>query len=142
MKSKRKVANDVLLSEVCSQLNKGKRVKLHAKGDSMRPSIYGEKDILILSPPIHLHNGDVVLAHINDERYVIHRIISINSNRIILAGDNNLFQREVCELKDVFGIVDRIIRDGRERKLTTFSFRIIAFGWRMLLPFRKIKWKF
>lgn len=134
--------NELLLGEVCAQLSKGNRVKIRAKGNSMRPFIRGDEDILLLAPTSRsLRRGDIVLARLKSCEYVVHRIVKIDRNCIHLSGDGNLFQKEKCDKKYVFGMVEMICRHSRYLKLTNLSFRLLALGWYLLLPFRRLKYK-
>ncbi|MDE5875936.1 MAG: S24/S26 family peptidase [Muribaculaceae bacterium] len=137
----RNIDNDILLREVCVLLSQGKTVKLRAKGNSMRPFINGSKDILVLTPAATLHKYDVVLARIDGKRYVVHRIIGINGNRITLMGDSNLYGTEECSRSDIFGTVKTILHNGKEHSLTSPAARLYAIAWRFLLPLRRAKQK-
>ena len=141
MTETRSIDNDILLGEICLHLSEGKSVKLRAKGNSMRPFIHGAKDILVLSPADSLRKGDIVLAHINGTRYVVHRVIDIKDDSITLMGDGNLYENERCSRQDVYGIVEKIIRGGKERYVNSTYSRIMAQAWRMLLPARRVKAK-
>lgn len=133
--------NDILLKEVCQMLAQGKSVKLRAKGNSMLPFIRGDSDTLLLSPPTTLRKGDIVLAKIENDTYIIHRIIKINKHSILLAGDNNLFQQEKCDKANIFGTVNALIRNSKKHKLTTPTSRLLALIWYNLLPLRRLRWK-
>ena len=134
----RTIANDQLLGEVCTLLAAGKKVKIRAKGDSMRPFIHGDKDALLLAPVEALHTGDIVLARISEGRYILHRIIAISGDQITLMGDGNLFKTEHCNISDIYGIAVTAIRHGEERSLVSFKSRLYAKAWHMLLPIRQI----
>ena len=141
MNDRRTIDNEILLREVCVLLSQGKRVKLRAKGNSMRPFINGSKDILVLTPLTTLHKYDVVLARIKGKRYVVHRIIEISENRITLMGDGNLYGNEECVSTNIFGTVESIIHNGKEYSLRSSSARLCAIAWRFLLPLRRMKSK-
>lgn len=131
------IANEVLLGKVCELLSEGKKVILRAKGNSMRPFILGGEDTIIIEQTTSIRRGDIVLARI-DRKFILHRIIRIDGDRIILAGDANLYGREVCCRADICGKAISIIRRGRKKSLTSHTSRIQAFCWRSLLPCRRI----
>lgn len=135
------IENEILLGEVCSLLAQGKSVKLRAKGESMRPFIRGDIDTLLLSPVSKLKKGHIVLAKIDNGTFVVHRIIRITADEVYLAGDGNLFLREKCLRINVAGVVKVIFRKGREYSMISPATRLLAFGWRMTLPFRQLLWK-
>ena len=141
MNKPRPIENDILLGEICILLSEGKRVKLRAKGNSMMPFIRGDEDTLILAPISALSKGDVVLARIKGKRYVIHRIIGLNDEKIILMGDGNLYETEECSRSDIYGKVEYIIRNHKEYDLSSSSSRFTAIVWRTLVPMRRIRAK-
>ncbi len=134
------IANDVLLGQVCELLAEGRRVKLRAKGDSMRPFIHGQEDTLLLAPAVKVCRGDVVLARTTEDLYVVHRVLRMEDDSVELGGDGNLFRRETCTRTHIYGIVEAIVRDGRTRGMTSMSARLLALGWRVCLPFRRVWW--
>lgn len=135
------IANSELLGEICALLTEGKRVKIRAKGDSMHPFIRGDEDIIVLAPvPEKLRKGDIVLARIAGGDYVIHRIVNKSADRLVLAGDGNLFRRETCRLRDVGGIAVALIRNCGERSLTSHRARIAASVRLSTLPVRRLAW--
>lgn len=127
---KHPIANDVLLAEVCVALAAGKQVRLRVKGHSMRPLIRGDADTLVLVPPGVLSKGDVVLARIGGDRYVVHRIVGIDGDSITLKGDGNLYRTEDCSHKDISGKAVAVIRNGKQRSLTSFGSMLHARLWR------------
>lgn len=126
------IANDVLLAEVCAALAAGKQVRLRAKGHSMRPLIGGDSDTLVLVPVKGLREGDVVLARVSDGSYVVHRIVGMRGDRITLMGDANLYRTEECRRKDICGKAVGVIRDGKQRSLTSFGTKLRIRLWRWL----------
>ncbi len=140
MIEKRVIANDMLLEDVNSLLSEGKRVKIHAKGRSMNPFIQ-EVDIIVLAPPEKIVNGDIVLARIENKRYVLHRIIKKKNDIVWLMGDGNLFGSEQCSLDNILGVAESIIRNGQKHSLRSVKDQGLAHVWRMLLPFRRMAWK-
>ncbi|MDE6267473.1 MAG: S24/S26 family peptidase [Muribaculaceae bacterium] len=142
MRGRKKIANEILLREAEALLREGKRVKLRARGESMRPFIRGGEDTLVVSAPTgELRKDDIVLARDAGGEYVAHRIVEINGCRVTLMGDGNLYGREECRREDVLGVVSSIIREDRESSMTTWRIRMLARGWRMMLPIRRIRHK-
>ena len=147
MKGSRTIANEELLDEVSRRLAEGKRVKLRAKGDSMRPFIRGGEDIIVLAPPPeHPRRGDIVLARCaDDRRWVIHRVVGEKDGMIVLAGDGNLYGKELCRRDEVYGMAVAVISRGKERSLRggwewrvwRGVRRVISGGWRVLRCFKR-----
>lgn len=131
------ITNAELLAHACASLESGKQVKLRACGKSMRPFIREETDSLVIAPVTSLGRGDIVLARCNSGDYVVHRIISIKSDSIELAGDGNLHATETAAKDNVYGKVTGVVRGGIEIRLDTASERMAAVAWRALLPLRR-----
>lgn len=137
----RTIENKTLLGEIRILLSQGKKVKLRAKGNSMRPFIHGNEDILILAPTVTLHKGDVVLARIGGERYVVHRIVGLKDDKVTLMGDGNLFKTENCYKSDIYGTVECVIREGKEHNVESLNAICRAKAWRYILSMRLLKSK-
>lgn len=75
-------------------VDEGLRVTFPVKGFSMLPFIIGSRESVDLVKPENLRVGDVVLAWVEGHRYVIHRIISIDGDRVTLMGDGNIAGHE------------------------------------------------
>lgn len=89
------ISNDTLLPVAISFLNEGKTVMLNAKGNSMRPFIKdGEK--VLLERCQKYKTNDIVLAHLPNGMYVLHRIDSLTNSIVTLMGDGNLQGKEYC----------------------------------------------
>ncbi len=97
--------NDILLAEVGTLLGEGRDVSLTPLGRSMLPFIVGGKDTVTLRKMATIQVGDIVLAHLADTRYVLHRVISTDDDIITLMGDGNLVGTERCHKSDILGTV-------------------------------------
>lgn len=126
------VPNAILLAEADDLLSRGIEVVLMTKGNSMLPFIRGEKDSVNLKRFSAVKVGDIVLARIAPQRYVLHRIFAIDGDAVTLMGDGNLVGTESCRLGDILGTVTEIIRPGGSRKRVTSGAL-----WRKLLPVRR-----
>ncbi len=123
--------NDVVLGEAARLLAEGHEVVVVPKGRSMLPFIRGDEDKVVLNSPKGLKVGNIVLAHFGG-KFVLHRIIAIDDDRVTLMGDGNLQGTEQGGAEEVVGIVTCIITStGRHRKPTR------GWIWRKLLPIRK-----
>lgn len=116
--------NNLFFIEVARMLSQGRSVTLQTKGKSMYPFITGGRDIVELRKTDTLSVGDIVLAHIPEKGYVLHRIYRMQGERLTLMGDGNLHAREQCEKTEVSGKVIRILRNGRYVECDTFREKI------------------
>ena len=79
-----------IIEEAIRLAREGVRVTFPVKGQSMLPFIIGGKESVILRGPGGLVDvGDVVLAWVDGNRYVVHRIIRIDGKHVTLMGDGN-----------------------------------------------------
>lgn len=131
--------NNEILADVIKLVNEGQRVTLPVKGNSMLPFIIGGVESVELVKPETVKVGDVVLAWINGNRFVVHRIIRIDGDRVQLMGDGNLGGDERCHIKEVSARADYVIgKDGKKRYLyTTWRVRASHLWWK-LKPIRRI----
>ena len=143
MNQPRKVSDEVIMSEAIRLVGEGVSVTFPVKGRSMLPFIVGGRDSVILEKPTEIRKGDVVLAYVEsenreDRRYVVHRIISLDGDRVTLMGDGNLALHEYCNRGDVCAKVSLVVKpNGKRRSLDSFLFRFFAKVWFALLPFRR-----
>ena len=131
--------NSEILAEVIRLVNEGQRVTLPVKGYSMLPFIIGGQESVELVKPGSLAVGDVVLAWINGCRYVVHRIIRIDGDRVELMGDGNLTGNEYCYINEVPARAEYVVsRHGKRRYLYTRLRVAESRIWWRLKPLRRI----
>ena len=103
------------IEEALRLVQKGVTVTFPVTGQSMLPFIIGGKESVILHSPGGLVDvGDVVLARVDGNGYVVHRIINIDGDRVTLMGDGNVKGTEHCLLKDVKARVTHVV-DAKDR---------------------------
>ena len=128
---KRVVANEVLLEDAAALMQEGREVTIRPLGSSMLPFIRGGRDSVRLKKMPSVAVGDMLLVRLEGHRYVLHRLIQKDGERLTLMGDGNLTGTESCTEADVLGTVTAIER-GR---------RVVVPGngrwWRVLKPFRR-----
>ena len=125
------------IEEAIRQAREGVRVTFPVKGQSMLPFIIGGKESVILRRPGVIDVGDVVLAWVDGNRYVIHRIIRIDGDRITLMGDGNVGVTEHCLLGDIKARVTHVVDDNKERDLHNRWRMLAARMWYWLRPVRR-----
>lgn len=127
---KRTVANEILLEEAAALMLEGREVTFTPLGNSMLPFIRSGKDAVRLRKNPSVAIGDVILVRLPG-RYVLHRLIHMDGDRLTLMGDGNIAGTETCTTGDVLGTVTAILRDGKEIIPGDGRF------WRRLLPIRR-----
>lgn len=137
-----KISNAELMPGIVSLLNDGHTVTLPLHGNSMRPFLKDGRDKAVLKavcPTEKLHNGDVVLAEIKTGVYVLHRIISIEQNRVILLGDGNITP-EHCQKDNIKAIATGFYRKRHTTPDYTsgHKWKIYSWIWTRIVPLRRI----
>lgn len=139
MRRKVVVANSELLDGVATLVASGERVVLLTKGQSMLPFIVGGRDsVELVRVDGEICIGEILLAKIpNPTRYVIHRVVKVEGDRVTLMGDGNLVGMELCCKCDVVARVASIIRPSKVVDPNSLLHRCYALSWRVLIPFRR-----
>ena len=109
------MTDEIIIHEAIRLVDEGVSVTFPVKGYSMLPFIIGGRESVILQKPLTVRLGDVVLAWVDDCRYVVHRVISIEGERVILMGDGNIVGVEHCLLGDVKALATHVV-DAKGRK--------------------------
>lgn len=131
-------SDDEILSEAIRLVGEGIAVTFPVNGRSMLPFIVGGRESVILEKPRPAKVGDVVLAFVENSRYVIHRVLKIDGESVTLMGDGNLYGVEHCRLQDIKATATHVVsKDGKRRSLDSRPSRRCAALWGKLKPVRK-----
>lgn len=137
----RSVPNELFFQEVKELLEAGKKVKMHVQGNSMRPFLRnGDKVILVPPSSLQIKKGIVVLTG-SSIGIVLHRIIQMDGDCCLLAGDAHSKQVEKAFIRDIIGIVTEVNRCGNNIRLDSPYSRFLSFLWEVLRPFRGIMFR-
>ena len=109
------MTDEIIIHEAIRLVDEGVSVTFPVKGYSMLPFIIGGRESVILQKPLTVRLGDVVLAWVDNCRYVVHRVIGIEGERVILMGDGNIVGVEHCLLGDVKALATHVV-DAKGRK--------------------------
>ena len=113
-------------------------VTLPVNGHSMLPFVVGWRDCVILQKAAQPKVGDVVVAWVEGRRYVLHRIIRIDGERVTLMGDGNLRGTETCTLSDVKALATHVVDvKGKTHDLYNRWRRLAAKVWWYIRPMRR-----
>ena len=126
------------IEEALRLVQEGVTVTFPVTGQSMLPFIIGGKESVILRRPGVIGVGDVVLAWVDGNRYVVHRIIKLDYDRVTLMGDGNVRGTEHCLLKDVKARVTHVV-DAKDKTHYLYNrWRMLgAKVWYWLRPIRR-----
>ena len=125
------ISDHEILEEATRLAKEGLSVTLPVKGNSMLPFIIGGKESVILQKPDHPKVGDVVLAWVENCRYVVHRIIKIDGHDVVLMGDGNIIGTEHCKIDDICAIATHVVSaDGKRHDLySKWRMRATRLWW-------------
>lgn len=146
------LANAEFLPHVCELVNEGHTVSIRAKGNSMRPFLESERDVIVLAHTDEYNERDVVLAEIYKGHYVLHRIERIYTpdgkrnkckatdpkSKVTLRGDGNVRGTEHCLLKDVRAKAVSFERKGKNCSVESRRWKLYSRIWPSLLPLRRL----
>ena len=133
------MTDNEIIEEACRLVREGVNVTLPVNGNSMLPFIIGGKESVILHSPGGIVDvGDVVLAWVDGNRYVVHRIIKLDYDRVTLMGDGNVAVTEHCRLNDIKARVTHVV-DAKDRTHYLYNrWRMLgAKVWYWLRPIRR-----
>lgn len=130
--------NSILIPAVLKLIDEGHTVTLPLKGFSMRPFLEDGRDKALLTKVGELHVGDPVLAIVDHERYVLHRIVKIEGDNMTLLGDGNL-RPEYCKTTDAVASIIGFYRKGRTTldSIAGRKWRVYSKIWMVLRPARR-----
>lgn len=132
------LSNEVFLKEVRELIADGHDVTLSVRGVSMRPFLEDRRDKIVLTRPVAPEVGDAVLAEIAPGKYVYHRIISIEKDRVTLKGDGNVYGTEQCGIEDIAASTKRLIRKGRCYSPEGMAWRWYSALWPSHMLMRRV----
>ena len=128
-----------IIEEAVRLAREGVNVTLPVNGNSMLPFIIGGKESVILHSSGGIVDvGDVVLAWVDGNRYVVHRIIKLDYDRVTLMGDGNVRGTEHCLLKDIKARVTHVVSADNKKRDLYSRWRVRAAKlWYWLRPIRR-----
>ena len=136
--SSQRLKDNKIIQEAIKLVEDGICVTFPVDGRSMLPFIIGGEDSVILEKPSKPEMGDIVLAWVDNCRYVVHRIIDIHDDTVILMGDGNIRGTEKCHQDDIKAKVTHVVdAKGNRHQIDTRKYRWGAFLWGKLRPVRR-----
>lgn len=136
------IPNELIMCDIERLLREGHTVTLRTRGRSMYPFIVGIRDSVVLKHTSSPQVGDIALAHLPNNRYVLHRIIKSEKTpdgniSVTLMGDGNIRGTEHCLIQDICGTAVTVIRNNRSYNPNSRTWIILASVWKHLLPVRR-----
>ena len=133
------MTDEQIIQEAVRLVADGVSVTFPVKGRSMIPFIIGGRESVVLQKPGNLQRGQVALAQVGPDRYVVHRIIKVEPDRITLMGDGNIRGTESCLPSNVLAIATHVVDEkGQRRTLESKGQMFKARVWYAIRPLRRI----
>ena len=108
-------------------------------GDSMRPLIRQDRDILIIEKPQgRLKKYDVPLYKRDNGQYVLHRVLKVRPNDYVICGDNRYSKEYGITDGHIIGVLTAVVRDGKEMPITDWKYKAYVHLWCDLFPIRAV----
>ena len=108
-------------------------------GDSMRPLIRQDRDILIIEKPQgRLKKYDVPLYKRDNGQYVLHRVLKVREGDYVICGDNRYSKEYGITDRHIIGVLTAVVRDGKEIPITDLRYRLYVHLWCDLFPLRTV----
>ena len=104
----------------------GESFELHVKGYSMLPMLGFGDDIIIVRRVDTKESivGRIAMFRGMRGQIIVHRVLSVENERVVLRGDGNIIQTEECQRGEIIGVVDKVRREsGKVVDCTTPKWR-------------------
>ena len=128
------ISNDIFFAEVERLLGEGGDVMIIIRGNSMQPMLRDGRDRVVLRryEGDEIRVGDVMLFRYRGE-YVLHRVVKVDGERILFAGDGNYKFYEQATTEDIVARMVAYVKDGRRVECSDEEWLRYSRVW-MALP--------
>lgn len=119
------------------QLVENGRLLYTNRGDSMMPLIKQDRDLLVIVPAKgRLKKYDVPLYKRDNGQYVLHRILKVRDDDYVICGDNRWVKEYGISDRHIIGVLDSVVRKGREISVNDWKYKLYVHLWCDLFPVR------
>ena len=126
------------LSVLKELVEEGREVHLRIAGDSMVPFLRHNRDeVFFCEPKEALRKGDIVFYQRENGQFVMHRIQRVRPEGYYLVGDNQTVIEGPVAREQIFGLVTRVIRDGKKMEPGDFWWDFFEHVWIRIIPLRR-----
>ncbi len=130
---------DNIMPLITESFRQGLSVTIPITGRSMRPLFLHKRDRAVLAKcePLCLRRGDVPLYQRPGGQYVLHRIVRVEKECYVFAGDA---QRKTERLPKtcVLAVMTGFVRKGRSVTCNAVTYRLYVWWWMLLRPLRPL----
>lgn len=132
--------NELIVKELAKNIREGHSVSFTIRGNSMNPFLKDGRDQVTLSPfrKDDLRSGAVILAREMRGRYLLHRIITREGDKITMSGDGNTGLVEETSIDNVVGVLTKVFRKGVCYQCDGIVWKSYSVCWMRLTPLRRV----
>lgn len=124
-------------------LENGGSMRIYPRGVSMLPMLRQGVDSVVLSDKgERLKKYDIPLYKRADGSYVLHRIIKLEDNGYVCAGDNQIAVEKGVKHENVVAVVTSFSRGGKTHSVREFRYGLYCRAWCLTRPVRRVWRKF
>jgi hypothetical protein len=120
--------NSKLFPFLFKEIEAGHTIKLTLRGNSMRPFLENDRDVALLTKPVPPRVGLPVLAEVSPGKYVLHRIVKLDGEKMMMRGDGN-YHCEQCKVSDIRAGVAGFYRKGRDKMDSVDGKKWRTYSW-------------
>lgn len=136
--TKRTINTAAYLSAIRSIIEEGKGTSILVTGMSMFPFLEHERDIVYCeSPKNALKRGDIVFYQRPNGQFVLHRICAVKDDGYYIIGDAQQVIEGPIKREQIFAIVTKVIRNGKELDASSPTWRFFERIWLKVIPARR-----
>lgn len=119
------------------RLAAGESVQFTPQGTSMRPTIYGGRDQVVLSPlPERLKKYDLPLYRRDNGQFVLHRIVKAGDS-YTCVGDNQFELETGIRPDQMIALATGFYRKGKYYRVDGLGYRVYIRIWHWTRPVRR-----
>ncbi len=132
--------NTEYFEDIIKIIDSGRNVCIPAHGNSMLPLIRTQKDVLVLKKiaSSDIKKNKIVLAQVDSNNYIIHRIKKIENGRVYLRGDGNVKSFESCKIEDIKAEVIAIKKKNKDLNSDSLEWKLVTNLWPSNYYIRKL----
>ena len=129
-------------------LESGGEFELYPRGTSMLPLIVqGRDSVTLIKPNGRLSDGDIAFYKRTDGSFILHRVMSVETDSYTMCGDNQLVLESNIRDEQIIGVVSSLFVKGKKISVTdkrykyyikrrkNLKWRRILLGFARRIPF-------
>ena len=116
------------------------RLVYKAKGVSMKPMLYQDRDLVVIEKVRSRLQPMDVAFYRRGQLSVLHRVIFVQPDGYLIRGDNT-YSLETVSDTAVLGVLTSFVRNGKMYQVTDRSYQLYVRFWCAIFPLRSFCYK-